>query len=111
MNCDICKKEYMFLYFIGKDNVCHKCISKHTVFKEVGESEDALLRKALRAFDIKNFDDLKKITQKKAEDLALGIIKEKKKQTIKYKKNNHSAVKVDAGDALDYQTELDIEYE
>ncbi|MEM2131085.1 MAG: hypothetical protein QXR96_01045 [Candidatus Woesearchaeota archaeon] len=110
MKCDVCKKEYMFLYFIGKDNVCHKCIAKHTVFKEVGESEDALLRKALRAFEVKSFEDLKKITSIQAEELALGIIKEKNKQTIKYKKNKQSAVKVDSGDTLDYQTELDIEY-
>jgi len=110
MKCDICKKELTFLYFIGKDNVCHKCIARYTVFKEVGESEDTLLRKALRAFDIKGFDDLKMVTAMQADDLAMGMIKEKSKQTVKYKKNKSSAVKVDGGDALDYQTELDTEY-
>ena len=107
MLCDVCKKEITFLYFIGKDNVCNKCIAKYSVFKEVSESEDTLLRKALRAFDIKCFDDLKKITAAQADDLALGLIKEKNKQTFKYKKNKSSAVVVDSGDPLDYQTELD----
>jgi hypothetical protein len=110
MKCDSCKKELTFLYFIGKDNVCHRCIAKHTVFKEVGESEDTLLRKALRSFEIKCFDDLKKITAKQADDLAMGFIKEKNTQTVKYKKNKTSAVKVDDGDTLDYQTEMDTEY-
>ena len=110
MKCDSCKKELTFLYFIGKDNVCHRCIARNTVFKEVGESEDALLRKALRAFEIKSFDDLKKVTAMQADDLAMGMIKEKNKQTVKYKKNKSSAVKVDGGDSLDYQTELDTEY-
>jgi hypothetical protein len=110
MKCDVCKKEFTFLYFIGKDNACHKCIAKYTVFKEVGESEDAILRKALRAFDINGFEDLKKITAMQADDLAMGLIKEKNVQTIKYKKNKSSAVKVDGGDALDYQTEMDTEY-
>ena len=108
MLCDSCKKEITFLYFIGKDNVCNKCIAKHSVFKEVSESEDTLLRKALRAFDINCFDDLRKITATQADDLALGLIKEKNKQTFKYKKNKASAVVVDAGDTLDYQTELDL---
>jgi hypothetical protein len=110
MKCDICKKELTFLYFIGKDNVCNKCIARHTVFKEVGESEDQIMRKALRAFEITCFDDLKKITAMQADDLAMGMIKEKNKQTVKYKKNKDSAVKVDGGDALSYQDELDMNY-
>src|SRR3972149_285935 len=108
MRCDVCNKEITFLYFIGKNNVCHRCIAKNTVFKEVGESEDTILRKALRAFDIKCFDDLKQVTAKQADDLAMGFIREKNKQTVKYKKNTSSAVKVDGGDSLDYQTEYDI---
>ena len=110
MKCDSCKKEITFLYFIGKDNICNKCIAKHYVFKEVSESEDTLLRKALRSFDIKCFEDLKKITADQADKLAMGIIKEKNAQTVKYKKNNASAVKVDDGDSLDYQDELDLSY-
>jgi len=98
----------MFLYFIGKSNVCNKCIAKHTVFKEVRESEEALLRKALRTFDIKNFDDLKKITNAQVDKLSMGLIKAKSKKTVKFKKNNPSVVKVDAGDYLDPQTELDM---
>jgi len=111
MKCDSCGKELMFLYFIGKDNVCNKCIARYTVFKEVKVSEDALLRKALRAYDIKCFDDLKKLTNKDFDDLALGHVKEKKTQTVKYKKNTGSAVKVDSGDYLDPQVELDTSYE
>ena len=110
MKCDNCNKEITFLYFIGKDNICNKCIAKHTVFKEVNESEDTLLRKALRSFDIKSFDDLKKITADQADKLAMGMIKEKNTQTVKYKKNNSSSVKVDDGDSLDYQDELDLSY-
>jgi len=110
MICESCKKDLTFLYFIGRDNVCNKCIAKHTVFREVKESEDALLRKALRAFDIKCFDDLKKITNSQEDKLAMGAIKEKKTQTVKYKKNKSSAVKVDGGDYLDPQTELDMSY-
>ena len=110
MKCDVCKKELTFLYFIGKDNVCHRCIGKNTVFKEVGESEDTILRKALRTYNITCFNDLKSVTAKQADDLAMGLIREKNKQTIKYKKNKSSAVKVDGGDSLDYQTEMDTEY-
>ena len=110
MKCDSCGKEIMFLYFIGKSNVCNKCIAKHTVFKEVKVSEDAILRKALRAFDIKNFDDLKKITNAQLDKLSMGLIKLKSKQTVKYKKNQNSAVKVDDGDYLDPQTELDMTF-
>jgi hypothetical protein len=110
MKCDSCKKEITFLYFVGKDNVCNKCIGRYTVFKEVKESEDSLLRKALRAFDIKCFDDLKKITNADADRLAMGQIKEKNKETVKYKKNKGSAVTVDGGDSLDYQDELDTTY-
>lgn len=110
MKCDSCNKDLTFLYFIGKDNVCHRCVARHTVFKEVGESEDSILRKALRAFDITCFDDLKNVTAMQADDLSMGMIKEKNKQTVKYKKNKSSAVKVDGGDTLDYQTELDTEY-
>jgi len=108
MICDECGKELMFLYFIGKSNVCHKCIGKFTVFKEVKVSEDALLRKALRAFEINDFEDLKAITDSQLDELAMGNIKEKNAQTVKYKKNKASAVEVDDGDSLDYQTELDI---
>ncbi len=110
MICDVCKKDLTFLYFIGKNAVCNKCIAKHTVFKEVKVSEDALLRKALRAFEIKSFEDLKKITFSQLDKLAMGLIKEKKKQTVKYKPNKKSAVVVDAGDYLDPQTELDLSY-
>ena len=56
MKCYVCDKELNFLYFVGKDNVCNKCIAKHTVFKEVKVSEDILLRKALRSFEIKGFE-------------------------------------------------------
>ena len=108
MNCDICKKELTFLYFIGKNNVCNKCIAKYTVFKEVRVSEDALLRKALRAFDIKSFRDLQEIKDWQLDDLAMGMIKEKNSQTVKYKKNIGSSVRVDGGDYLDPQTELDL---
>lgn len=108
MKCDICDKEFSFLYFIGKSNVCNKCIAKHTVFKEVRHSEDALLRKAMRAFEIKSFDDLKKITNFQLDELEMGNIKDKKTKTFKYKKNKASAVKVDSGDYLDSQTELDL---
>lgn len=111
MKCDSCDKEFMFLYFVGKDNVCNKCIAKHTVFKEVKVSEDALLRRAMRAFEVDNFEDLKNITDHQLDKLHMGQIKEKSKQTIKYKKNNGSAVKVDDGDYLDPQAELDISYE
>jgi len=111
MKCESCNKELMFLYFIGKSNVCHKCVGKYTVFKEVKTSEDALLRKALRSFDIKSFDDLKAITNADLERLQMGKVKVKSKQTFKYKKNTNSAVKVDDGDYLDPQAELDISYE
>jgi adenylate kinase len=110
MKCDSCHKDITFLYFIGKDNICNKCIAKHTVFKEVSESEDTLLRKALRAFEIKSFEDLRKISADQADKLAMGMIKERNAQTVKYKKNVPSAVKVDDGDSLDYQDELDLSY-
>ena len=108
MKCDICNKEYSFLYFIGKNNVCNKCVAKHTVFKEVRVSEDALLRKAMRAFDVKDFDDLKKITNYQLDELVMGNIEDKRKKTFKYKKNKASAVHVGKGDSLDYQDELDL---
>ena len=108
MKCDICNREFTFLYFIGKDNVCNKCIAKHTVFKEVRHSEDDLLRKAMRAFEIKSFEDLKKITDAQLDELSMGNIKEKKVKTFKYKKNTSSSVKIDDGDYLDSQTELDL---
>jgi hypothetical protein len=108
MKCDVCKKEFTFLYFIGKDNVCNKCVGKHTVFKEVKLSEDELLRKAMRTFDIKSFEDLKKITYAEVEKLKSGIIKQKNIKTFKYKKNKASAVVVDDGDYLDPQDELDL---
>ena len=95
MKCDSCGKELTFLYFIGKSNVCNKCIAKHTVFKEVKISEDS-------------FDDLKKITYAELEKLKLGKIKQKNKKTFKYKKNTGSAVRVGYGDYLDPQEELDM---
>ncbi len=110
MKCDKCSKEMTFLYFIGKSNVCNKCIAKYTVFKEVKESEDALLRKALRAFRIKTFDDLAKISYAELDMLKMGLVKQKKSQTFKYKKNQASAVRVGKGDHLDPQTELDMSY-
>lgn len=108
MKCDICDKEFSFLYFIGKSNVCNKCVAKHTVFKEVRHSEDALLRKAMRAFEVKDFEDLKKITNYQLDELEIGNIKDKKTKTFKYKKNKASVVTVDGGDSLDPQTELDL---
>ncbi|MBT3720313.1 hypothetical protein HN789_05495 [archaeon] len=110
MKCYVCDKELNFLYFVGKDNVCNKCIAKHTVFKEVKVSEDILLRKALRSFEIKGFEDLKNISYADVDKLAHGQIKEKSKQTVKFKKNKVSAVSVDDGDYLDPQTELDMSY-
>lgn len=110
MKCDSCNKEIMFLYFVGKSNVCNKCIAKHTVFKEVRVNEDGLLRKALRAFEINNFEDLTKITNSQVDKLATGAIKDKKGQTIKYKKNKGKALNVDNGDYLDPQTELDMSF-
>ena len=105
MKCDICGKDYMWLIFIGKDNVCSKCISKYTVFKEVKHSNETRLRLALRKLEIKNFDDLKKIKNYDLEELdSLPL---KKKQTVKFKKNIKSAVKVDAADAIDLMSEQD----
>lgn len=109
MKCDVCNKELNFLYFIGKNNVCNKCVGKYTVFKEVKLSEDEVLRKAMRSFDIKCFDDLKKITHSEVEKLKQGKIKQKNIQTYKYKKNKDSAVKVDEGDYLDPQIEYDLD--
>ena len=111
MKCDTCKKDLTFLYFIGRSNVCNKCIAKHTVFKEVKYSEDALMKKAMRAFDVKSFEDLQKIQESQLDELEMGMVKEKRGQSFKYKKNKASAVSVDAGDSLDYQDEYDISYE
>lgn len=111
MKCDICNKDYSFLNFIGRDNVCNNCIAKHTVFKEVKHSEETLLRKAMRAYDIKNFDELKNIKEWQKEELAEGNVRNKRKKTFKYKKNRASAVRVGGGDSLDYQDELDTTYD
>ena len=97
-----------FLYFVGKSNVCNKCIARQTVFKEVRHSEDSLLRKAMRAFGIKSFGQLKDITPKQAEDLEQGKIKDRKGETFRHKSNRGSAVKVDSGEYIEDQEELDL---
>ncbi len=109
MKCEICGKEYNFLYFIGKSNVCHKCVAKHTVFTEVKESDDVLLRKAMRAFDIKSFGELLRITPEQKIALEEGRIRKMRNKTFKYKSNKGSSVRVGKGDSLDYQEEYDIE--
>lgn len=108
MLCSICGKEKMWLLFIGKDNVCTNCVAKHTVFTEVKNSNEIMLRKALRTLDINSFDDLKKVTPEQVDDLALGAIKSKNpKPTLKLKKNAKSSVQVDTDDLLDPMTEQD----
>ena len=109
MKCDVCNKEFTFLYFIGKNNVCNKCIAKHTVFKEVDESEDAILRKAMRSFDVNSFDDLKNINKLQIEKLKKGLVKDKNRPTFKYKDNKNSAVNVGSKTEMDPQEEYDIE--
>jgi hypothetical protein len=86
MKCDVCSKEKLFLHLVGKNSVCTECIAKHTVFKEVKHSSEARLRKALRAFDIKSFEELKNIKAFQLENLERMPIKRKK--TVKYKKVN-----------------------
>ncbi len=107
MECNICGKEKLWLIFIGKDSVCSNCIAKHTVFKEVRNSDERMLRKAIRAFDIIGFEQLKKVTNGQVDELAMGLIKAKNRPTVKFKKNNESSVKVDKEDSLDPLSEQD----
>ncbi|MBN2422333.1 hypothetical protein JXB41_03835 [Candidatus Woesearchaeota archaeon] len=83
MQCDICKKNYLFLHFVGKDNVCNNCIAKYTVFKEIKTTSEARLKKALRAFDINSFEDLKNIKEHQLEKLENQALPKKAKVTYK----------------------------
>lgn len=81
---------------------------KHTLFKELRLSDESRLRKALRAFDINCFNDLKNIKEHQLELLENGKIQEKSKQTVKYKKNKQSIIRTDAKeDTLDPMSEMD----
>ncbi|MBD3202777.1 hypothetical protein GF327_00650 [Candidatus Woesearchaeota archaeon] len=84
MKCTNCSKDKLFLHLIGKDSICAKCIVKHTVFKEVAESSEARLRKALRVFDVRSFEELKKVKDYSYEELKK--MKPKRQNTVKYKK-------------------------
>ena len=64
MRCTSCQKESAWLHCIGTDNVCAKCIAKHTLFKEVRFSDESRLAKVLRRRPIGSFDALKAITVK-----------------------------------------------
>ncbi len=83
MRCDICSKDFLFLNFIGKDNVCTNCIARHTVFKEIKTVGEARLKKALRVFPVRSFEDLKMIKEHEVEDVE----KMPDKETVKVKKN------------------------
>ena len=106
MRCDICNKDYMFLHFIGRDNVCTNCIAKHTVFREIKTTSEARLKKALRAFEINSFEDLKNITEYQIEEIENKP--NLKKETIKLKKNKAKNPSLkNSDDAGDPMSEMD----
>lgn len=106
MKCSSCGKEKLWLHFIGKDCVCGPCIAKNTVFKEMKTSNDMMLKKAIRTFDINSYQDLKSITQKQFNDLAEGKIKEKEQSTIIFKKNAEANITKDLQDDIDEYDQL-----
>jgi hypothetical protein len=71
MKCSACGKESSWLNYIGIDNICNKCIEKHTIFKEIRFSNDRRLMIALKKRKIKNFEDIKKITETDFENILL----------------------------------------
>lgn len=86
MKCTICGKENSWLTYIGTDNVCSKCITKHTIFKEARFSDDKRISKVLRRRSIANFEEFKKIDDDEYEkihaekdDPSIRKYKEKKK--------------------------------
>jgi dynactin complex subunit len=95
----------MWLFLIGKDNVCANCIARETVFKDIKYKDESRLKKALRVYKIESFEDLKKIEESQAEELE--DMPEISKSTIKFKKVKPS-VKIDSkDDSMDYLTEMD----
>lgn len=108
MKCDICQKENLWLIYIGKDNVCSNCIARNTVFKEVGNSDESRLRKALRSFDINSFEDLRQLKEYQVEQMDTKRFVPSKKNIIKYKKNRQSPIAVNKNqDELDLMSEQD----
>ncbi|MBT3464659.1 hypothetical protein HOD20_07180 [archaeon] len=105
MDCSICGKQSLWLHFIGKDNVCVKCIAKNTVFKDIKTKDESRLKKALRVFDISCFEDLKNLKYSDVENLE--SMKDRRKQTAKYK-TVKSNIKIDSkNDSMDLISELD----
>ena len=85
----------MFLQIMGKDSVCSQCIVKYTPFKEVRKGSETRLRKAMRVFDIKSFEELKNLKEEDLEDLENK--KDKRQCTIKYKEIKKKAQDDDDG--------------
>jgi len=86
MKCTICGKENSRLTYVGKDNVCSKCMTKYTIFKEARFSDDKRISKVLRRRKMESFEDLKKIDEKEYErineekdDPSIRKYKEKRK--------------------------------
>ena len=71
MKCSVCGKEHNWLNFIGKDNVCNKCIEKKTIFKEIRFSNDKRLTIALKKRKIESFSDLCKMTEEDFDNILL----------------------------------------
>lgn len=71
MKCTSCGKEKHWLFFIGKDNVCNKCIEKNTIFKEIRFSKDKRLNIVLKKRKIKSFKQLCNFTEEDYENILL----------------------------------------
>jgi len=71
MKCTNCSKEFNWLYYIGGDNVCNKCIEKFTIFKEIRFSNEKRLNIVLKKRKINSFVELQKVTEEDYENILL----------------------------------------
>ena len=71
MKCTNCGKEQNWLYFVGSDNICSKCIEKMTIFKEIRFSNEKRLNIVLKKRKITNFSQLCSVTEEDYENILL----------------------------------------
>lgn len=101
MKCSSCGKEQNWLYYIGTDNVCNKCLEKDTIFKEIRFSNDKRLNIVLKKRKISNFKDLCNITE---DDYDNILLTEPNIGNYKPKKNK-------AGEPINFNDEANIPIE
>jgi len=70
MKCDKCKNENTWLEMIGKELVCHKCLSKHRLMGNILRTHANTFKFLLKKLNLQGFEGYMGITDEQIQKLV-----------------------------------------